>query len=67
MGKHTCNNSEPVACPKFLSVFKKQLNSEGASEAGDLRTFPSFSSGEALELFKVQAEEEDANFGSFRT
>eukprot|EP00171_Calliarthron_tuberculosum_P004418 IDg4418t1 len=48
MGKYTFNGSKPVACLRFLSVFKRQLDNEGIPEAGALRIWPNFLSGEAL-------------------
>lgn len=67
MSKYTFNGAKPVACLRFLSAFKKQLDNEGIHEAGALRIWPNFLSGESLELFKGQSEKCDENLGGFTT
>lgn len=67
MGKHVFSGTNPVACLKFLSVFKTQLDNEGVPEAGALKVWPSFLSGDALDVFNGMTEDGDGELGCFTT
>lgn len=67
MDKHVFNRNKPVACIRFLSVFKTQLDNEGIPEAGALKVWPSFLSGEALDVFNGMTEDGDSELGGFTT
>lgn len=67
MGKHTFNGTKPVACLRFLSIFKIQLDNEGVPEAGALKVLPEFLSGDALDVFNGMTEDDDAELSCFIT
>lgn len=65
MGKHVFSGKKHIACLRFLSVFKTQLDNEGVPKAGALKMWPSFLSGDALKIFNGMVEDSDEELGGF--
>lgn len=67
MGKNLFNGTNPVACLRFLSVFKTKLDNEGVPEASSLKVWHYLLSGDALDVFNDMTEKGDSKLGGFIT
>lgn len=67
MEKHAFSGENPVACLRFLTAFKHQLDCEGIPEGGALKIWPSFLTRNAYDVFAQLTEDGDADLGGFTT